>query len=63
MLNFTNGSVAWDALIDTDGDSVGDTAFSDVIAAAEAVRANPASTLEELEAQNDLLEQINLGLA
>jgi hypothetical protein len=63
LLNFTNGSVAWDELIDTDGDTVGDTAFSDVIATAEAVRANPASTREELEAQKDLLEQINLGLA
>jgi hypothetical protein len=33
-----------------------------VIATAEAVRANPASTDAELEAQKDLLEQINLGL-
>jgi hypothetical protein len=63
LLNFVNGSIAWDELIDTDGDTVGDTAFSDVIAAAEAVRANPASTDEELEEQKDLLEQINLGLA
>jgi hypothetical protein len=63
LLNFANGSVAWDALIDTDGDTVGDTAFSDVISTAEAVRANPASTREELEVHKDLLEQVNLGLA
>jgi hypothetical protein len=63
LLNFVNGSIGWDQLIDTDGDAVPDTAFSDVIATAETVRANPASTLEELEAQKDLLEQINLGLA
>ena len=63
LLNFVNGSVGWDQLIDTDGDALGDTAFSDVIATAEAVRANPASTQAELEAQKDLLEQINLGLA
>ena len=63
LLNFANGAVEWDQLIDTDGDSIGDTAFSDVIAAAEAVRLNPASTRDELEAQKDLLELINLGLA
>ena len=61
LLNFVNGSVAWDQLIDTDGDSVGDTAFSDVIVNAEAIRLNPTSTRAELEAQKDLLEDINLG--
>jgi len=63
LLNFANGSVGWDQLIDTDGDFIGDTAFSDVIVAAEAVRANPASTQAELEAVKDLLEAINLGYA
>jgi len=63
LLNFVNGSIGWDQLIDTDGDTFGDTAFSDVIATVESVRANPASTDAELEAQKDLLEQINLGLA
>lgn len=59
LLNFANGSVGWDALVDTDEDGVDDTAFSDVIATAEAVRANPASTKEELEVQKDILEAIN----
>jgi hypothetical protein len=63
LLNFANGAVEWDQLIDTDGDLIGDTAFSDVIAAAEAVRLNSASTRHELEAQKNLLELINLGLA
>jgi hypothetical protein len=63
LLNFANGAVEWDQLIDTDGDLIGDTAFSDMIAAAEAVRLNPASIREELEAQKNLLELINLGLA
>jgi len=62
LLNFANGAVAWDQLIDTDGDTVGDTAFSDVIVAAEAVRTGP-HTRAELEAQKDLLEDINLGNA
>ena len=63
LLNFANGSVAWDQLIDTDGDNIGDTAFSAVIAAAEVVRANLASTRAQLEVQKDLLEDINLGNA
>lgn len=62
LLNFANGAVAWDQLIDTDGDTVGDTAFSDVIVNAEAVRTGPHSRAE-LEVQKDLLEDINLGNA
>jgi subtilisin family serine protease len=62
-LNFANGSVAWDQLIDTDGDSVGDTPFSDVITDAEMVRLDPTSTTADLEEVKDLLEQINLGNA
>jgi subtilisin family serine protease len=58
-LNFANGAVAWDALIDTNGDSAGDTAFSDVISGAEAVRLGP-HTRAELEEQKDLLESISL---
>ena len=63
LLNFVNGSVGWDQLINTDGNPVGDTPFSEVIANAEAVRANPASTRAQLETQKDLLERINLGRA
>lgn len=54
--------MAWDQLIDTDGDTVGDTAFADVIVAAETVRTGP-HTRGELEAEKDLLEDINLGNA
>jgi hypothetical protein len=63
LLNFANGSVGWNELVDTSGDGVGDAAFSTVVAAAEAVRTNPASTQDLLEAQKNLLERINLGLA
>ena len=62
LLNFANGAVVWDQLIDTDGDTFGDTAFSDVIVNAETVRTGP-HTRAELEAQRDLLEDINLGNA
>jgi len=63
LLNLANGSIAWDRSIDTDRDRVGDMPFSVVIAEAEVVRANPASTRKQLEAQKDLLERINLGRA
>ena len=63
LLNFANGSVRWDQLIDTDDDQQGDTSFSDVIANAESGLNNPASTDDELLAQKDLLEKINLDEA
>jgi hypothetical protein len=63
LLNFTNGSVSWDQLIDTDKDKLGDTPFSDVIANAESILSNPASTEDELEEQKHLLEKINRGKA
>ena len=59
-LNFANGSIEYDELVDTDGDNVPDTAFADALAAAEAVRLNPAATHAELEEQKDILERINL---
>ncbi len=63
LLNFANGDPDFDELVDTDGDGTGDTPFLSVIAAVEAVRTNPASTQEQLEAAKDLLEAINLGQA
>ena len=63
LLNFANGTVGWDQLIDTDGDGIGDTAFSDVIDQAETVRLDPTATKAELEAQKDLLQAINHGNA
>lgn len=63
LLNFANGSIGWDELVDTNGDSIDDTAFSAVIATAEAVRNNPASTKAQIQAQKNLLERINLGQA
>jgi len=63
LLNFANGEPDWNELIDTNGDSVGDTPFLNVIATAEAVRNNPASTTEQIVAQKNLLEKINLATA
>lgn len=61
LLNFANGAVGYGELIDTDGDGLADTAFSDVITQAEAVRLDPAATVPAVLAQKDLLERFNLG--
>ena len=63
LLNFANGDPAYNQLIDTNGDKVGDTPFLTVIANAEAVRLNPASTKAQITAQKDLLERIDLDRA
>jgi len=59
-LNFANGAYGWDDMVDTDGDGMVDTPFSDAITHAEMVRLDPEATRQELEAQKDLLEHISL---
>ena len=46
-------------MIDTDNNGSLDTAFADVMANAEAVRLNPASTEAQLRAQRQLLQKIH----
>ncbi len=58
-LNFANGGFEYTQLVDTDGNGIPDTAFSAVLANAESIRLNPASTPDQLRAQRDLLERIN----
>jgi len=58
-LNFANGAFDYTELVDTDGNGVADTQFATVMATAEAVRLNPASTEAQLHAQRDILERIN----
>ena len=60
-LNFANGALEWDELVDTDGDKVPDTPFATVIRHAEALRLDPTSSRSELLAQEQLLERINGG--
>jgi len=59
-LNFANGAIGYTQLVDTNGDGTPDAPFNTVLADAEAVRLNPAATREQLEAQKDILEGINL---
>lgn len=58
-LNFANGSLDWGQLVDTNADGLPDTAFSTVVAAAETVRLNPASTARDLDRQRQILQRIN----
>jgi hypothetical protein len=59
-LNFANGAIEHDELVDTDFDDVPDTALIEVLCAAEAARMNPATPDSELENWKDILEGINL---
>lgn len=58
-LNLASGSIGWDELVDTDKDKVADTAFGDVLIAAEAIRLDPTSTRTDLVDAQRMLERIN----
>lgn len=58
-LNYLNGVIGYDEVVDTDGDGVVDTAFGEAIAQAEAARLDPGSSDKQLLAQKDVLERFN----
>ena len=59
-VNFANGAFDYSQLVvDTDKDHVPDLSFVDAVAQAEAVRANLASTKDELKDARKLLEDVN----
>lgn len=55
-LNFANGAMPWDQLVDTNGDKVPDTRFLDAMSAAENLRLDPNATRDQLDRQKRLLE-------
>ena len=59
-LNFANGSIGLDDLVDVDGDGIDETPFAAAVGAAEAVRNDPTATRAALLAQKDVIERINL---
>lgn len=59
-LNFANGSISLDELVDTDDDGVPDAPFADAVAAAELVRLDPTASRAQLEEQKEIMEAINL---
>jgi len=60
-MNFADGRVALTDLVDTNFDHVPDTTFAALVAQAEAVRLNPASTRAQILAEKDRLESFNLS--
>jgi len=60
-LNFANGALEHDELVDTDFDDVPDTALLDVLCDAEAARLNPATPDSEIENWKNILELINVS--
>ncbi|MEV7420301.1 M36 family metallopeptidase [Streptomyces sp. NPDC089919] len=59
-LNFANGSYDLGTPVDTDGDSVRDTAFGTAVAAAEKVYLDPAATKLQLDRQTKILLAANV---
>jgi hypothetical protein len=56
-LNFANGAMAWDRLVDTNGDRVADTRFLEAVTVAETLRLNPNATQTQLDQQERILER------
>jgi hypothetical protein len=57
-LNFASGAFDYMEMLDTDHNGRGDTPFSEVVAEAEMVLLNPASTERELRRQTWMLHHI-----
>lgn len=62
-LNFASGRVALTDMVDTNFNHSPDTPFSTLVAQAEAVRLNPASTNAQIAAQKRRLESFNISFA
>jgi len=55
-LNFANGAIEWNQLVDTNRDRTPDTPFLTAMEAAESLRLDPATTRAQLEAMKRILE-------
>ncbi|MDP1850518.1 MAG: PKD domain-containing protein, partial [Solirubrobacteraceae bacterium] len=55
-LNFANGAIEHDRMVDTDGDRTADTPFLEAMAAAEVLRLNPNSTRAQLDRLKRIVE-------
>ena len=55
-LNFANGAIEWNRLVDTNRDRTPDTPFLTAMEAAENLRLNPATTRAQLDAMLRILE-------
>lgn len=59
-LNFANGAVKLDTMVDSTGDGIPDSTFGDAMFVAESVRVDPTATSNEIKAQKDIVERIVL---
>jgi len=59
-LNFANGAIKLDTMVDTDGNGTLDSTFGAAMLTAETIRINPASTVAQVKAQKDIVERIVL---
>ncbi len=57
-LNFANGAVGWNELVDTNRNGTPDTVFHVAMQAAELVRLNPASTPAQIDTQRAIVQSI-----
>jgi hypothetical protein len=55
-LNFANGAIEWNQLVDTNRDRVADTPFLAAMEAAETLRLNPATTRAQLDAMKRIIQ-------
>ena len=55
-LNFANGAIEWNRLVDTNGDKTPDTRFLTAIEAAESLRIKPTATRKQLDAMKKIVE-------
>ncbi len=58
-LNFANGAIEYNVLVDTDSDHVPDTELITFLCAAEAARLDPSTTVAEIRNLKNLLNKIN----
>lgn len=56
-LNFANGAIEWNQLVDTNGDKTADTPFLTAIERAETLRLNPSATRPQLDAMKRIVER------
>jgi hypothetical protein len=56
-LNFANGAIEWNQLVDTTGDKTADTPFLTAIVKAESLRLNPNATRSQLDAMKRIVER------
>lgn len=55
-LNFANGLIEWNRLVDTNGDKTPDTPFLSAIETAESLRIKPTATRSQLDTMKQIVE-------